>query len=227
MQIEPGPDTPSGPSTGQRPLHRTVLSTRRLEAYTDGVFAIAATLLAFNLSVNALGSVDSAAELNQRLIGLWPSLLNVVISFLLLGLLWLIHVRQFEHIPRVDTTIIWLNNLRLLGVVLMPFTTSLNDEFGDYLAGRLALPLNFLVILFFGTWQWFHASSPRVRLVHGLSAVAVHNIRVNAVSAVAQGVCVAVLAAFFGSVAFLVFALDPLIAMLLRRVGILRAGQDI
>ncbi|WEO75754.1 TMEM175 family protein [Cryobacterium sp. SO2] len=214
--------------TGRRTSQdrRTVLSTRRLEAYTDGVFAIAATLLVLNLSVDGIGAVRTNAELVHQVSALAPSILNVVISFLLLGLLWLIHVRQFEFIPRVDTTIIWLNNLRLLAVVLVPFTTSLNDEFSRFLIGRTLLPVNFFLIVFFSTWQWFHASSPRRRLVQGASAEAVHNGRVNAASALAQALGVVLLATVFGSWAFLLFAVDPLVALVLRRIGVIKPTPD-
>jgi uncharacterized membrane protein len=197
-------------------------STRRLEAYTDGVFAIAATLLVLNLSVDGIGVVHSNADLAGMVARLAPSVLNVVISFLLLSLLWFVHVRQFEVIPRVDTTIVWLNNVRLLGVVLVPFTTSLNDAFGDFLLGRIVLPVNVLLILAVSTWQWFHASSPRRGLVRGASAAAVHNARVGSASSLAQAVSVVLLATVTGSLAFLVFALDPLITALLRRTGALR-----
>jgi uncharacterized membrane protein len=217
---------PSAPQPDRTRNRRTVLSTRRLEAYTDGVFAIAATLLVLNLSIDGFQAVRSDAGFVAQLIADAPSLLNVVISFLLLSVLWLVHVRQFEFIPRVDTTIIWLNNFRLLAVVLVPFTTSLNDEFSRFLLGRTLLPLNFVLILAFSTWQWFHASSSRRHLVQGASAEAVHNGRVNSLSALALAVCVVLLATAVGSAAFLLFALDPLIALLLRRLGVLRPTPD-
>ena len=225
MSSSPEPERHAAPTMATT-ARRTVLSTRRLESYTDGVFAIAATLLVLNVSVDSIGVVRSNAEFLRQINLLAPSVLNVVISFLLLSLLWLIHVRQFEFIPRVDTTIIWLNNFRLLGVVLVPFTTSLNDELSRFLLGRTLLPLNFFVILLFSTWQWFHASSPRRRLVRGASAAAVHNARVNNVSALGQAFAVVLLATLVGSPAFFLFALDPLISRVLRRTGVLRPAPD-
>ena len=225
MSSSPEPERNAAPTMATT-ARRTVLSTRRLESYTDGVFAIAATLLVLNVSVDSIGVVRSNAEFLRQINLLAPSVLNVVISFLLLSLLWLIHVRQFEFIPRVDTTIIWLNNFRLLGVVLVPFTTSLNDELSRFLLGRTLLPLNFFVILLFSTWQWFHASSPRRQLVRGASAAAVHNARVNNVSALGQAFAVVLLATLVGSPAFFLFALDPLISLVLRRTGVLRPTPD-
>jgi uncharacterized membrane protein len=205
---------------------RTVLSTRRLEGYTDGVFAIAATLLVLNLSVDAFGSVRTESDFRHQLVAVAPSLLNVVISFLLLSAFWLVHVRQFEVIPRVDSVIVWLNTIRLLGVVLVPFSTSLNDEFDQFLLGRILLPLNFVVIVALSTWQWFYATAPNRMLVQGVSAVAVHNGRVNSVSTLAQAIAVVALAAVLGPAAFLLFALDPLISRLLGRMGVMRPVPD-
>jgi uncharacterized membrane protein len=233
MPTQPGvPPSPQPGAPGRRDAQtpasgrRTVLSTRRLESYTDGVFAIAATLLVLNLSVDGFGPIRSEADFAKNLAALAPAVLNVVISFVLLSVLWLVHVRQFECIPRVDTTIVWLNNLRLLCVVLVPFTTSLNDEFSRFVLGRTLLPVNFVLILGLSSWQWFHASSPRRRLVQGLSAATVHNGRVRSVSALAQSVAVVLLATVAGSAAFLVFALDPLIGRALRRAGVIHPEPD-
>ena len=221
-----GTTAAAGGSTTAADHGRTVLSTRRLESYTDGVFAIAATLLVLNLSIESFNGVRTNADFLAEIVAVSPSILNVVISFLLLGLLWLLHVRQFELIPRVDTTIVWLNTLRLLAVVMVPFTTSLNDEFGRFLLGRTLLPLNFFLIVLLGTWQWFHATSPRRHLVQGASAEAVHNSRVNSVCALAEAFGVVLLAGAVGSPAFLIFALDPLVALVLRRIGVLRRTPD-
>lgn len=115
------------------------LSPRRLEAFSDGVFAIAATLLVLDLSVENLGAITSNDQLWRALGSISESLLSFVISFLLLCMLWMVHARQFEHVVRVDNTVLWLNCLRLLGVVLIPFTTSLNADFSGLLLGRLVL----------------------------------------------------------------------------------------
>jgi uncharacterized membrane protein len=228
--MPPPPRQPPSPRHRGRPERaapapavgrRTVLSTRRLESYTDGVFAIAATLLVLNLSVDGFAAVESEAAFARRLTEVVPAVLNVVISFVLLSVLWLVHVRQFEFIPRVDTTTIWLNNIRLLCVVLVPFTTSLNDDFSGFVLGRTLLPLNFMLIVALSTWQWFHVTSPRHRLVQGASDAMVRNGRANSVSALVQSVAVVLLATMIGSAAFLVFALDPLVGRMLRRIGVL------
>jgi uncharacterized membrane protein len=203
-------------------LDRLPVSTRRLEAFTDGVFSIAATLLVLELTAGALGEVHSDAEFWRALFAIVPAVLNFAISFLLLGLLWMVHVRQFEHVVAVDTPMLWLNVLRLLGVVFVPFATVLNDEYSGFLGGRMMLPATFLWVILFGTWQWIYATNPRRGLVRDLPVAALHNSRVAAWSALVTAVLVVALSAIIGSFAFLLFALDPVVRMVLRRMGVLR-----
>jgi uncharacterized membrane protein len=199
-------------------------STRRLEAFTDGVFAIAATPLVLNLTVSDIGRVSSEQEMLAGLVSLGPRILDFTISFLLLGLLWTIHVRQFDHIERVDGFLTWMNILRLFGVVLVPFVTSLNDEYSAYLIGRMALPIVFFIIVLLSAVQWFYATAPGRGLTVGLTSTTAHNSRVNATTAVALATAVVILSGAFGSLAFVLFALDPVIAAVLRRLGIVRSA---
>jgi uncharacterized membrane protein len=203
-------------------IDRQPVSTRRLEAFSDGIFAIAATLLVLELTTAQFGEINTEAEFLRGLLATVPTVLSFALSFLLLGLLWMIHVRQFEHVVMVDTTLLWLNVFRLLGVVFVPFATTLNDEYSEFVAGRVILPVTFLWVIVFGTWQWHYATAPHRRLVRGLSPAAVHNSRVANVSALATVTLVVALSFPIGSFAFVLFALDPLVRLALRRLGILR-----
>jgi uncharacterized membrane protein len=93
--------------------------TSRLEAFSDGVFAIAITLLIFNIK-----TPDNTDHLLASLLRLWPSYLAYVISFLLIGLLWANHHIMFEHIIRSDRTQMFVNVLLLMVVAFIPFTAS-------------------------------------------------------------------------------------------------------
>jgi uncharacterized membrane protein len=163
------------------PTARAPISTRRIEAFTDGVFSIAATLLVLDLTIEGFTRAKTNDELWNDLLGLQQNLLSFVISFLLLCFLWSVHVRQFEYVERVDRTLTMLNTLRLLGVVLIPFTTSLNSEYSEFLVGRLALPVNFLIVVALGVAQWEYAADPRRGLVDGLSDEARRRSRANGV----------------------------------------------
>lgn len=185
------------------------ISSRRLEAFTDGVFAIAATLLVLDLSVTALGkSIHTNAALWAALGSISDNAISFVISFLILGTLWSIHVWQFEYVHKVTHMLVFLNTLRLLGVVLVPFTTSLNGAYSDLIAGRLLLPLNFLFVTLLGAIQWFYAASPRLGLVSGLSADELRSTRIGSLASVFSSVVVVGLAPFFGPWAFFAFFLN-------------------
>lgn len=206
----------------RRPRSRAqTLSTRRLEAFTDGVFAIAATLLVLNLGVDKLGLAahPTAAQLWAALGASWESMLSFSISFLLLCLLWYLHVRQFEHVVRTDVVMIWLNSIRLLGVVLIPFTTSLNSAFNSLLPGKILMPANFLFVLLISAAQWFYATSPQRGLVSGLSPRQVAGSRHSMLFAAGIGVAVTALSPWLGSWAFLLFILGPIADAALRRRG--------
>lgn len=94
--------------------------TSRIEAFSDGVFAIAITLLILNIKIPPAGSGNLYAEL----IGQWPSYFSFLVSFTFIGIMWINHHRLFTHIARSDDVLLILNLLLLLGVVVVPFPTA-------------------------------------------------------------------------------------------------------
>ena len=152
----------------QRTHPAATQGTTRLEAFTDGVFAIAATLLVLDLTSHAFGEISSDAEMWAALGGMWELFLNFALSFVLLCLLWMTHVQQFEHIARVDATLIWLNNGRLLFIVLVPFATGLTTEYSEWLAGRLLMPVAFFLAILFSWLQWMWAVRRRATMLPDL-----------------------------------------------------------
>lgn len=190
--------------------------TARLEAFTDGVFAIAATLLVLDLTTHSLGEVTSDAAMWSALGDMSYLFLNFALSFVLLCLLWMVHVQQFEHIARVDSTMVWLNNARLLFVVLVPFATNLTTEYSSFLAGRLAMPVTFLLAIFFSWLQWQWAVRRREVMLPDMSETDAAAYGRASLSALLIAVAVTVLAPWVGSAAFLLFALDPVFTRILR-----------
>lgn len=194
----------------------STLSTRRLEAYTDGVFAIAATLLVLDLTGRTFGDVTTDAALWTALAGMWEPVLTFLVSFLLLSLMWATHVGQFEYIARIDAVGIWINNLRLLFIVLVPFSSTLLTDYSQLLAGRLLLPLNFFLVIACSWLQWQWAVRRRETMMPGLSADDARRWGRGALSAVLIAAAVVVAAPWVGSFAFLLFALD---GVLTRALG--------
>ncbi|WP_342001608.1 DUF1211 domain-containing protein [Microbacterium sp. LWH7-1.2] len=190
--------------------------TTRLEAFTDGVFAIAATLLVLDLTQHSLGEVDSNAEMWAALAGMYELFLNFGLSFVLLCLMWMVHVQQFEHVARVDATTVWLNNARLLFIVLVPFATNLTTEYSEWLAGRLAMPVTFFLAILFSWLQWGWAVRQRDVLLPDMSQDDAIAYGRSSLSALIISAVVVVLAPWIGSIAFLLFVLDGPFTRLLR-----------
>jgi uncharacterized membrane protein len=94
--------------------------TGRIEAFSDGMFAIAITLLILEVKVPN----PAAGHLATALVQQWPSYLAFVLSFFYIGVMWMNHHRMFTHIRRSDDTLLILNLLLLLGITAVPFPTA-------------------------------------------------------------------------------------------------------
>src|SRR5438270_1846847 len=102
--------------------------TNRLEAFSDGVFAVAITLLVLNIKIPGLDSLNNPLPdktLWRMLRDEWPSLVAYITSFATIGIVWINHHRLFNHIKRTDTGLLLLNLLLLLVIVFIPFPTAL------------------------------------------------------------------------------------------------------
>jgi TMEM175 potassium channel family protein len=104
----------------------TMMSTSRTEAFSDGVFAIAATLLVLELKVPQV----EPGGLTDALLENWPSYATYVVSFLVIGIIWVNHHAVMERIRQVDRPLLFLNLVFLMAVALIPFPTAL---LADYL----------------------------------------------------------------------------------------------
>ncbi len=133
-------------------------SIRRIEALTDGVFAIAMTILVLDLKVPSLVHDASNGQLWDALRQGQTTLFSFALSFLLLASAWAVHQRQFEYIERSDRHLTFLNSLRLLVVVLVPFTVSLADDYGKLAMGTIWFPLNFALISYLAFVQCRYAT---------------------------------------------------------------------
>jgi uncharacterized membrane protein len=134
-------------------------SIERIAALSDGVFAVAITLLVLDLHAPALELVHSEADLWHGLVALTPRLAVYVMSFMTLGIFWVGQQTQHNHMAHGDRNLAWLHLAFLFGVTLMPFSTTLMAEFIDY---RLAVVVYWLNILLLGAlllWSWRYARS--------------------------------------------------------------------
>ncbi len=184
-----------------------MFSTRRLEALTDGVFAIAMTLLVLDLSTDTFGNIQNSADLYHALQGMSTNIMSFIVAFLLLGSMWSIHTRQFEYITRTDRHMNFLNTVRLLLVVLIPFTTSISASYSGVVLGRVLLPINFLLLALASFYQWGYAIDPKNKLYDDIPK----EIRTNIIAklTVFQALFVVIASIWIGNIAFLVFLFTP------------------
>ncbi len=168
------------------------LSTRRMETLTDGVFAIAMTLLVLDFKVPTIPEGSSVNALPKLILDLWPNFFNYVQSFMLLGIFWIVHHRQFHYIKFIDRGLLWLNIGSLMFIALIPFSTSLIAEYGHVQIGALIFECNLLAIgcLFYVQW-WYvmrkrHLLDPNLS-VQKIMLIRKRNLLVPIVSLVAIG----------------------------------------
>ena len=130
--------------------------TARVEAFSDGVFAIAITLLILDVHVPPVSSPSLVAALVRQ----WPTYAAFLISFAFIGIMWVNHHRLFNHIRRTDNTLMFLNLLLLLGVTVVPFPTALlaahYSTAGRTVAAAVFNGTYVFIAIFFNV-LWFHA----------------------------------------------------------------------
>jgi uncharacterized membrane protein len=183
-----------------------------LKAFSDGVFAIAITLLILEIKIPSAGSGD----LSRQLIRQWPSYFAFVVSFAFIGIMWINHHRLFTHIKRLNNALLFLNLLLLLGVTAVPFPTAVLAQHLGQTDQRKATILyhgSYFVIAIFFNLLWKYAN--RHLLGEYIDASAVDKISAKyAVGPVCYLVCIAlawvsVPASLFLNVALAVFFALP------------------
>ncbi|HEV2013328.1 MAG TPA: TMEM175 family protein [Candidatus Dormibacteraeota bacterium] len=132
------------------------MSKGRVEAFSDGVFAVAATLLIFNIQIDK----TAPGGLLAALLAAWPKYAAYVASFLTIGVMWMNHHGLFERIARLDRALLLINLLLLMAIVFIPFSTA---ELGANIlvprdantAASLYAINAFVIAIFFGAvWSY-------------------------------------------------------------------------
>ncbi len=136
------------------------MSKGRLETFSDGVFAIAITLL-----VLTIAQPSNYDHLTRQLLDRWPSYAAYVVTFAVIGIMWLNHHTVFQHLVVVDRTLIYLNLLLLMTVAFLPYPTGVFGEaLGKATGTRSAAVFYSLTMLLNAVcWSalWLYASTDR------------------------------------------------------------------
>jgi uncharacterized membrane protein len=107
------------------PLTDEIITIARLTSFSDGVFAIAVTLLVFNLKVPQIPAANVHTLLPGAVNSMLPLFLTYVITFLIIGIYWTFHHRMLNMVSRMDGPFLWMNIWYLLTVSFVPFPTAL------------------------------------------------------------------------------------------------------
>lgn len=143
-------------------------SLERLAALSDGIFAVAMTLLVLDLRVPVMdalhiqqpiwapGAIQSEQALWEALVNLAPRIVPYFMSFLTLGIFWVGQQTQLNYFARGDRNLTWLHLAFLLGITIMPFSTGLLAELITYRLALIVYWLNLLLlgVMLFGSWRY-------------------------------------------------------------------------
>jgi uncharacterized membrane protein len=117
------------PETGATQEPTTERETSRLEAFSDGVFAIAITLLVLEIKVPHFEGAATSAKLSEALLREWPAYLALITSFFTVLIMWVHHHIVFRLVQRADVKLLFVNGVLLLFISVVPFPTAVMAEY--------------------------------------------------------------------------------------------------
>lgn len=144
----------------------------RMILFSDAVFAIAITLLAIEIKVPEVAhDVVSDHLLAQKLAELIPKFIGFFISFMVIGIYWVVHHRMFGYVVNYNQRLLWLNLFFLLAVVLMPFSSGFYSE---YVVRQMKIPVllyicNITFLGIMGLVIWNYIANPKRSLSEGIT----------------------------------------------------------
>ena len=196
-------------------------SIERIAALSDGVFAVAMTLLVLDLRLPAAAGAQGDAALGRALLHLAPHLLVYLMSFATLGIFWVGQQTQLNHLARGDRDLAWIHLGFLFAVTLVPFSTRL---IATFIVARVALLVYWANILLLGTLlfaSWRYAARAGLVRADAPAGIgrAVERRIVIAQALYAAGAALCVVDTYFSLGAILLVQANYVLAPRLCRIG--------
>ena len=135
------------------------IAKSRIEALSDGIFAIVMTLLILEIRVPNLPPNSPNVEVAPALFALWPKFASYLVTFVSLGFFWVGHHIMYHAIRRADRTLLWLNICFFMFVSLLPFSTSVLNAFPQAFVAPFFFGANLAIIGWMLFFQWQYANS--------------------------------------------------------------------
>jgi uncharacterized membrane protein len=174
-------------------------SKHRVEALTDGIFAVAMTLLVIELKVPDPHLIHSEQDLAQAIADLTPKLMSWVVSFFVLAIFWISHHRLFHYVRYVDTGLLWRNINQLAFVSLMPFSAALLGEFGGSTIAQFAYNGNMVILGLIGLWQIHYVRKHPELATHPMETGTYHAVLFRIGGLIVAGLAAIVIAVWVGT----------------------------
>lgn len=193
------------------------LSKHRIEALTDGIYAIVMTLAVLSIDISALPSWTSPDTILPALGVILPQLLHYAVAFFILASFWVGYHQQCHYISHVDYRYIWITMTGLFFIALIPFSTELAGDFSESPIAVQAFAFNMFLIGVINVAGWRYASRDH-RLLHKevKQEQIIHSDNLGLVIPIfALGS--AFLAFYLSSYAFLIFVFIPVIHLVISR----------
>ena len=135
------------------------IGKNRIEALSDGIFAIVMTLLILELHVPKLAATAANVEVTAALFGLWPKFVSYLVAFVSLGIFWIAHHIMYHAIHRADRMLLWLNIVFFMFVSLPPFSTGVLNAFPRALIAPYLFGANLALVGWLLFFQWIYVNS--------------------------------------------------------------------
>ena len=142
---------------------KTIFSKTRVEAFSDGIFAIIVTLLVLEIKVPHIEDHNSTGALIASLFKLFPKFISWIISFFTVAVIWVNHHRLFKQFRQLDHGIFWWNALLLLWTSFIPFPTAVMGDYPGNLTSVVLYGLVMALMAFsFTLMRWYVVRNPEL-----------------------------------------------------------------
>lgn len=133
-------------------------TTVRVETLTDGIFAIAMTIMVLTIEVPGAPGGEAAPSFVELLGDLSSQLIDYAVSFILLATFWIAHHKQLHWVKRTNQAFIWINTFLLFMVTLVPLSTSLQHRYGSSRASVIFFDTNLFLLGLLFLFLWLYAT---------------------------------------------------------------------
>jgi uncharacterized membrane protein len=157
------------PATSREERLERGLNTSRIEALSDGVFAIVLTLMVFQIRIPNISTEAAPKELWPQLLRQWPEFYSYVISFLLVGIFWVAHHNMYHLVKRSTRPLLWMNLIFLMFIAFIPYSVALVGRYDNIQKIMILYGVHLMSISCLLFLQWWYVTRKHHMLVGQLN----------------------------------------------------------